>query len=98
MPEIPLAVQPDDMTRKHLNGEQVPLERAQISEGESKAVPKRAFPALKAPSICKGLKGSEELYFEVPHTTAVDGISHADCTRSTDQWGFHFSSRRRDGP
>ena len=30
--EIPLAVQPDDMTRKHRNGEQILLlERAQIS-------------------------------------------------------------------
>ena len=36
--ETLLAVQPDDMTGKHRNGEQNPLERAQSSEDEDKMV------------------------------------------------------------
>ena len=63
--EIPLAGEPDDKTGKHRDGEQIPLERAHFSEGEGKVVPKRAFPALKSPSACKGLEGLGELHLEM---------------------------------
>ena len=36
--ETSLAVQPNDMTGKHRDGEQNPLERAQVSEDEVKVV------------------------------------------------------------
>ncbi|CAM9426231.1 unnamed protein product [Ascophyllum nodosum] len=111
------------MTGKHRDGEQIPLERAQFSEGNGKVVPKRGCSALKSPSACKGLEGPEELHLEVQQTVeeskimpkhvcsalksspadtrldksgelhplmqqiAVDGFSHADCTRSTYQGG-----------
>ena len=52
---VPLAVEPDDMTGKHRDGEQVQLERPQSSEGEGKVVLDRAFPALKSPSAFKKL-------------------------------------------
>ena len=63
--EIPLAVEPDDMMEELRDGEQIPLERAQFSEEEGKVVPRRAFPALKSPSACKGLEGSEKLHLEI---------------------------------
>ena len=31
-------------------------------------VPKRAFPALKSPSACKGLEGTKELHREMQRT------------------------------
>ena len=56
--EIPLAVQPDDMTGKHRDREQIPLERAQLLREEGKVVPMRAFLALKSPSSAgKELEG-----------------------------------------
>ena len=44
--EISLAVESNDMTGKHWDGEQIQLERTQLSEEEGKIVPKRSFPAL----------------------------------------------------
>ena len=76
--EIPLAVYLDDMTGKHRDLEQIPLEKAPFLGGEGKVVPQRASPALK-----KGLKGPEKLHIDMQQT-AVDGFSQADCTRSTD--------------
>ena len=67
--EIPLAIKLDDMTRKYRDGEQIPPERAQFSEGDGKVVSaKRAFPALKSPSACKGLEGPKELHLEMQQT------------------------------
>ena len=46
--EISLAVQPDDMTGRHRDGEQNPLEPAQVAEGEGKVIYKRECLALKS--------------------------------------------------
>ena len=51
------------MTGKHWDRKQIQLERVLFSEGGDKVVPKRAFPALKSPSACKGLEGPRELHY-----------------------------------
>ena len=56
------------MAGKHRDGKQIPLERAQRLGGEGKVVPKRAFPAMKSPSACKGLEGPEQLHLEMQRT------------------------------
>ena len=45
--EISLAGESDDITGKHRDWEQIPLEQAQCSEGKDKVVPKRECQALK---------------------------------------------------
>ena len=60
--EIPLAGEPDDMTGKRRDGEQIPLEQAQLSEGEGKVVPKRVSPALKPQPAGTRLDKSGELH------------------------------------
>ena len=75
--ETSLAVQPDGMMGKHRDGEQNPLERAQVSEEVGKVVFKRECLALKLPSSCEGMEGHEEPHPVTPGT-AANGISHAN--------------------
>ena len=52
--ETPLAVEPDDRTGKHRDGEQIQLERGQSSEGEGRLMPERAFLAPKKHRLVQG--------------------------------------------
>ena len=83
------------MTGKHRDGEQNPLEQAQVSEEEVKVVSKCECLALKSPSACEGMEGPGEPHPVTQQTTAVDGISHVDCTRSPDREKILCSSRLR---
>ena len=94
--ETLLAVQPDDMTGKHLDGEHNPLEGAQVSEEEGKVVSKCECLALKLSSACEKMEGPGEPHPVTQPTTAVDGVSHADCTRSPHRGDFFvFKPRLR---
>ena len=77
------------MTGEHRDYEQVPLERAQCSGGEGKVVPKRACPALKLPSVGKGLEGPCGLHLKMQQT-AVDDVLGVYYTRILKQGGKFF--------
>ena len=47
--EMPLAIEPDDMTGKHRDGEHISLKRAQVLEEGGMVVPKRGCLVLKSP-------------------------------------------------
>ena len=85
--ETSLAVQLEDMTRKHRDGEQNLLERAQVSEEEDKVVSKGECLALKSSSAWEGMEGPGEPHSVTQQTTAVDVVSHAGCKRSPDRGG-----------
>ena len=72
--ETSFAVQPDNVMVKHRDGEQNPLERAQVSEEEGKVVFKRECLALKSPSSFEGMEGPAEPHPVTPET-AANGIS-----------------------
>ena len=78
--ETPLVKQSNDITGKHRDGEQHPLEPALVSEEEGKVVSKCERQGLKSPSACEGMEGPGE----PQQTTAVDDFSHADCKKSVD--------------
>ena len=71
------AVQSDNMIRKHQDGEQNSLERAQVSEEEGKVVSMRECLALKSPLPCEEMEGPREPHLVTPET-AANGISHVD--------------------
>ena len=62
---------------------------SQVIGGESKAVPKRKFPALESTLARTGLEGPGQLHLEMQQT-AVNGFLRADGTTSSDQ-GRAFS-------
>ena len=70
--ETSLAVLSDDMMGKHWDGEQNPLERAQVSEEEDKVAFKRECLALKSPSSCKGMEAPGVHHPVTPETAAND--------------------------
>ena len=97
--ETLLAVQSDDLTGRRRDGEHNPLERAQVPEEGGKVVSKCKCLALKSSLACEEMEGSGKSHPVTQQTTAVDGVSHADCTTSPDRFFLLlFSSRGWDGP
>ena len=71
-------------TCKKLEGpEELHLDMQQLV-GERKVMPKRECPTLKSPPAGTRLDKSGELH-PVMQQTAMDGFSHPDCTKSTNQ-------------
>ena len=50
--------------------------------------------ALKSPSACEGKEGPGGPHSVTQQTTAIDGVLHADCTRSPGRGGNVFFKPR----